>query len=133
MTRLILSILAGFATAAVLSIAADFAFHAAGIYPPPGQPFFDTGLVLLAFTYRAVFAILGAYVTALLARDQARKAVLILGIIGSVTWLVGAIVMWDYGPAWYNVGGVLTGIPFALIGGKLYEFRQRKLSKSIVA
>ena len=133
MRRLILSILSGFATAAVLSVALDFIFHAAGIYPPPGQPFFDTGLVSLAFSYRAVFAILGAYLTAMLARDQAKKAVLVLGIIGSLTWLVGAIVMWGFGPAWYNIGGVLTGVPFALAGGKLYELRQRQSSKSVVA
>jgi hypothetical protein len=127
MKRLILSILAGFIKTAELSTAVDEVFHSTGIYPPYGQPFLDTPLVLIAFTYRALFAILGSYLTAVIAKDQAKKAVLILGSIGSVLWLVGGIVMWDFAPAWYNLGGVITGIPFALIGGKLYELRARQL------
>lgn len=66
----------------------------------------------MAFAYRAVFAILGAYVTAIIAREQAKKAVLIVGTVGSILWLIGAIAMWNYAPAWYNIAGIITGIPF---------------------
>jgi hypothetical protein len=123
MKRIILSIIAGFFVTALLSTAVDHVFHVTGIYPPYGVPFFDTGLLLLAFSYRAVFAVLGSYVTALLAKDQAMKAVLILGSIGSVIWLAGAIVMWEYASPWYNILGILTGVPLSLMGGKLYQAR----------
>jgi hypothetical protein len=79
----------------------------------------------MAFAYRAVFAIFGSWLTAELAREQANKAVWIVGIIGSLLWLAGAIAMWEYGPAWYSIIGVVTGIPFALIGGKLHQIRTR--------
>jgi uncharacterized BrkB/YihY/UPF0761 family membrane protein len=102
MKRLVLSIIAGLLITIILSSSVDHIFHTTGIYPPYGQPMFDTGLVLLAFIYRALFAILGAYVTATIAKEKAKKAVLIIGIIGSVLWLAGAIAFWNYIPAWYN-------------------------------
>ena len=126
MKRAILSILAGFLATALLSIATDHVFHASGIYPPYGQPFFDTGLVLLALSYRIVFGIMGAYLTAMLAKDQWKKAVLILGTIGSLLWLIGGIVMWEYGPAWYTIGGAVLGVPYTFLGGKLYARRARQ-------
>ena len=89
---------------------------------------YDTDKLLLAFTYRGVFAIGGAYLTAIIANDRAKKAVLIVGIVGSLFWLMGAITMWDLAAPWYNISGVIFGIPFAKLGGKLYEFRQKKLS-----
>lgn len=128
MKRLILSILAGFLTAAVLSSGVDHVFHTTGIYPPYGEPNLDDGLMFIAFAYRAVFSILGAYVTALIAKTQARKAVLIVGIVGSVLWLIGGIAMWEHAPAWYNIAGVITGVPFSLIALKLYETRTRRLT-----
>jgi len=128
---MILSILAGFLTAAVLSTAVDHLFHMTGYFPPYGQPFFETGPVIVAFAYRAVFAILASYLTAMLARERAKRAVLILGSAGSILWVLGAIAMWDFAPAWYHVAGIGTGIPLALVGGKLYEVRAR--SKTISA
>lgn len=126
MKRLVLSIVAGLLTNIILSSAVDHIFHTAGVYPPYGQPMFDTGLILLAFVYRALFVIVGAYITAAIAKDKATKAVLILGIIGSVLWLAGAIAFWNYAPAWYNIAGIILGIPFTLTGGKLYELRKQK-------
>lgn len=126
MKRLILSIIAGLLTTIILSIVVDHLLHTKGIYPPYGEPMFDTGLVLLAFTYRALFAIAGAFITAIAAKEKANKAVLILGITGSVLWLAGAIAFWNFTPSWYNIAGVVLGIPFTLIAGKLYELRKQK-------
>ena len=123
MRRLIFSITGGFVVCAMLSIAADHVFHIIGVYPPYGQPMFETALLLLALSYRVVFSVLGGYLTAMWAKDQAKKAVWILGTIGSVLWLIGGIAMWEYGPAWYNIGGALTGIPCTLLGAKIDEVR----------
>jgi hypothetical protein len=126
MKRLILSILAGLLTTALLSTVTDHIFHLTGTYPPYDQPMFDTGLLLMAFTYRAVYGIFGAFLTAILAREQASKAVFILGIIGTLLWVAGTIAMWEYAAPWYNIGGILTAIPFCLVGGKLYTLRARQ-------
>jgi hypothetical protein len=123
MTRLILSILSGFIFTAVLSTAVDHIFHVTEIYPPYGAPMRDHGLLLLAFTYRAIFSISGAYITAAIAREQAMKAVLIMGVIGSLLWLAGAIAMWEFAYPWYNILGVITGVPFSILGAKLYQRR----------
>ncbi|MBI4418626.1 MAG: hypothetical protein HY563_07605 [Ignavibacteriales bacterium] len=121
MTRLILSILAGFITAAALSAAADVVFHLTGIFPPYGEPFFDTGLLILAMAYRVVFQIFGAFVAATIAKDKAKKAVWIIGILGTIFWLGGTIMKPDLAPIWYGLLGAALSIPTALAGGKLYE------------
>src|SRR5689334_10220568 len=87
--KLFLSIIAGFAIGAILSIGTDHIFHVTGVYPPYGEPMHDNGLLLLAFIYRAIFDIGGAYVTAVIAKDKAMKAVIILGTVGSLLWLIG--------------------------------------------
>jgi hypothetical protein len=84
--------------------------------------------MLIAFIYRVAFSILGAYITAALAREQAHKAVLILGGIGSLLWLVGAIAMWNHAPAWYNLIGIVTGVPIALIGKGIYKAKQTNVA-----
>jgi hypothetical protein len=125
MFRLVLSIVAGFIFAAVLSSAVDHVFHVTGIYPPYGEPMRDHGLLAIAFAYRAVFSIAAAYLTASIAKEQAMKAVIIMGVIGSLLWLVGAIAMWEFAYPWYNILGVLTGVPFSILGAKLYLLRVR--------
>lgn len=125
MTRLILSILGGWIVGAALSTGTDHIFHITNIYPPYGEPMLDNGLLLLAFSYRAVFTVLACYLAARWARDKAMKAVWSLGIIGMIFWLAGTIVMWEYAQPWYNIAGVVTAIPLALIGGKLHERRLR--------
>jgi uncharacterized BrkB/YihY/UPF0761 family membrane protein len=126
MKRIALSIFAGLVLNFILSTAVDFALHASGVFPPYGQPMFQNGLVALAFTYRMLFIILCAWVTAIIAREQAKRAVLILGIIGSLLWLAGAIAFGEYTPTWYNMSGVVLGIPFTLAGLKIYKWKQQR-------
>ena len=127
MKRLILSILAGFIITAVLSLATDHIFHVTGVYPPYGAPFFDTGLLLLASAYRVVFQIFGAYIAAMIAKDKAKKAVWIIGIAGTIFWLLGPILKPGLAPMWYGILGAALSIPTTLTGGKLYERRMRRL------
>jgi hypothetical protein len=126
MTRLILSIVAGLVVTTILSTGGDHVFHVAGIYPPYGEPMLDSGLLLIAFSYRVVFEIFGSFLTAAIAGERAMKAVIILGTIGSAFWLAGAIVMWEFAQPWYNIAGVVTGIPLTWIGGKIYQSTLRK-------
>lgn len=83
-------------------------------------------LSILAFSYRAVFMVLGGYLTAFIARRKARKAAYILGILGTVIWLAGAIAMWHYAYLWYNVIGIILAIPLTMAGYVLFKNRHSR-------
>ena len=121
MKRLIVSIVAGFFFTAISTTVVDHIFHVTKVYPPYGEPFKETGLLIMAFAYRALFAIIGGYITAKIAKKKARKAVLILGTIGTIAWLAGLIKFWDLAPAWYSTGGLILAIPYVFIGLYIYK------------
>jgi hypothetical protein len=123
MPRFILSILAGLLLNIFLGGMSDHILHSTGVYPPYGEPMKNHGLLMLAFSYRAVFMVLGGYLTAFIARRKARKAAYILGILGAVIWLAGAIAMWDYAYPWYNIMGVILAIPLTMVGYLLFKNR----------
>jgi hypothetical protein len=55
----------------------------------------------LVIGYRAVFSLIGCYLTAKLAPQTPMKHALVLGGIGVVLSAIGAIVAADLGPSWY--------------------------------
>ncbi len=118
MKRLILSTVAGFLFTAIITTAVDHIFHVIKVFPPYGEPFINTGLLSFAFAYRGLFAITGAYITARIAKEKARKAVLVSGCIGTIAWLAGLIQFWDLAPVWYNIGGPYIGNSIRLYGLK---------------
>ncbi len=126
MIRLILAIVAGFIVTAILSTGTDFALESAGILPPYGQPLFDTSLLLLATTYRALYQVVGSYVAARAAKESANEAVWTLGILGAVIWLAGGLAMRDLAPLWYSVLGAVLSLPTTLLGGKLNALKMAK-------
>ena len=125
--RSVLAVVAGFFTGALLSIAADVVLHWLHVFPPWGDPVSD-GPLALATIYRAVFSVIGCYITARMAPQNPMKHALILGVIGVVFSSIGAITTWNRGPAfgphWYPVTLVLIALPCAWFGGELFE-RQR--------
>jgi hypothetical protein len=114
------AILAGFIAVFVLSLATDQVFHALDIYPPWGQPMFDTGLLLLALSYRIVYGIAGGYITARLAPHAPMRHALVGGGIGFVLSLAGGIAMWDMGAHWYPIALALSSVPCAWAGARLF-------------
>jgi len=76
-------------------------------------------MLTLAFVYRSVYAIVGGYVTARLAPDRPMPHVIILGTIGTVASIAGAIVGWDLSSHWYPVALIITSVPFTMLGGRL--------------
>jgi hypothetical protein len=127
MGRSIGAVLAGMAAIFVLSIGTDVALHAAGIYPPLGQmgQRMSDGLFVLATAYRIVYGIVGSYIAARLAPDRPMQHALALGAIGLVLSTVGAIVMWDAGPAWYSLAIIAIAMPCAWAGGWLHAMSGR--------
>jgi len=116
------AVVAGLLVVVIITIATDELLHATGIFPPWRQPMSDS-LFLLAFAYRIVYGIVGGYITARLAPNQPVKHALLLGVVGFVLSLVGAVATWnrgpEFGPKWYSLALIVIAIPTAWLGGKL--------------
>ena len=118
------AVLLGFFAVVVLSLGTDQVLHVLEVYPPWGQPMYDPGLLLLALTYRSVYAVLGSYIAARLAPHKPMRHALALGVVGLVLSVAGAVVaitMADLGPIWYPIALVLTALPCAWLGGVLHR------------
>ncbi len=123
LARRILSVLAGFVVIVILSVVTDTVLESTGVFPPPDRGLFDTGLLLIALTYRAVYSVIGCYVTARLAPDRPMAHALALGLLGVVVSAIGTFAARDLGPAWYGIALVVLALPLAWLGGRLFELR----------
>jgi hypothetical protein len=122
MARSVVAVVAGFFAVAGLSLATDQLFHVLDVYPPWGQPMFETGLNLLALSYRIVYTVVGGFITARLAPGEPMRHVMILGLIGLAAGTAGAIVaitQADLGPNWYPIAIAVTAYPCTWLGGRL--------------
>ena len=112
---------------AVLAPATDQLFHVLEVYPPWGQAMPDAGDNLLALGYRLAYGVLGVYIAARLARQDApgspMRAALAFCVVGLVLSAAGAFVtitQFDLGPDWYPLLLVVTAMPAAWLGGVLH-------------
>jgi hypothetical protein len=125
--RSIGAVLAGVIVGIALSLATDAAMHALHLFPPIGQPMTDSRLLALATTYRTIYGVIGAYVTAWLAPSRPMLHAFILGILGELASIAGVVATWSntdkYGPHWYPIALVVLALPPALLGAWLYERR----------
>ena len=116
------AVLAGFFTCFILSIGTDLVLHAAGIFPPWGQPM-SNGLFVLATVYRTIYTVAAGYITARLAPGNPMKHVWALAIIGLLAAIAGTVATWDkgpeFGPKWYPLALVVLALPSVWLGGKL--------------
>ena len=120
--RSIVAIVAGLLVIFVLSLGTDVVLHATGVYPPWFQ-YMPDSLFVVATAYRAVYSILGAYLTARLAPNRPMQHALILGVIGVVLSTLGAIGTWnkgpEFGPRWYPLALIALSLPLSWLGAKL--------------
>lgn len=119
--RSVWALFVGFLVVAALSLGTDEVFHLTRVYPPWGERMSD-GLFALATAYRLAYGILGSYITARLAPYGPMGHALTGAAIGTVLATAGAIGTWnkDLGPHWYSVALIVTALPCAWIGGKLW-------------
>jgi MFS family permease len=98
----------------------DIALHAVGVFPPLKDPLSDAQSAI-ATSYRVVFGIAGAWLTARLAPRNPMKHVMILGVLGTAVGLVGVFVTWNagLGPHWYPILLAVLAIPQSWVGGRL--------------
>ena len=123
--RSIGAVAAGLLVVVVLSLATDQLLHVLHVYPPWGQPMYQTGLNVLALSYRLVFTVLGYYVTARLAPRAPLKHLWILAGIGLALGTVGAVttIPMHMGPAWYPIALAATALPCAWVAAAIYRAR----------
>jgi hypothetical protein len=121
------AVLAGFIFIVVTHTATDAVLESIGVLPK-GNLWVGPGLILLVIAYRAVFSLIGCYITALLAPHSPMKHALALGIVGVLLSTAGAIATanMNLGPSWYAWALVVISLPIAWLGGKLYELRSRR-------
>jgi hypothetical protein len=119
--RSIGAVAAGLVAIFAVTTATDLVMHATGVFPPMGTPPMSSTLFLLAFAYRFVFDVAGSYLTARLAPHRPMRHALVLGSMGLVLSIAGAIAMWDAGPAWYPLGLAASALPCAWLGGRLRD------------
>ncbi len=118
-----LAVVAGFATTAITSTAADAVMHAAHIFPDSPQ-LMSGALFALASAYRAAFTVLGGYVTGRLAPDRPMRHAAILAGIGLLAGIASVVAYYaigegKLGPAWYAFSIPVQAIPCVMLGGWL--------------
>jgi hypothetical protein len=122
--RSLLALLAGMLAGALLSLGTDVVMHKLGLFPPLGQQV-STAMLLLATAYRTVYGVVGAYIAARLAPNGPMTHALVLGMVGFVVSIAGAVMTWNMGPAfgphWYPMALTVLALPTAWVGGKIRE------------
>jgi hypothetical protein len=119
------AIIGGAFVVVALSLGCDQMMHVMNVFPPPGEPIKDHGLLFLAFFYRSVYGIAGGYITAWLAPHSPMRHVWIGGGIGFMASMAGVIaaINMNLGPFWYPVALLVTALPCAWAGGRLHHLR----------
>ena len=125
--RSIGAVLAGMLAIVVLSLATDEVLHATGLLPRLNM---TDAHAVLALSYRLVYGIAGGYLTARLAASRPMLHAVVLGGIGTALSILGAAATWNAGPAlgpqWYPLSLVVTALPCAWAGGKLFDLLAAK-------
>ena len=112
------AVIAGVIIIVVLSVVTDMILEKTGVLPVQSQGLF-TPYLLLALTYRTVYAAVGGYVTAALAPKNRMKHIIALEIIGTIMGILGVIAGWNLSAHWYPIALVFTSFVAVWCGGKL--------------
>lgn len=104
------SVLAGMFVIIFLSVGTDLALASSVL---PNIP------LVLALIYRTAYAILGGYITAMLAPGNRMKRVWVLNVIGSILGTLGALGNWGKSDQWYPILLVIFSFIAVWGGGKL--------------
>ncbi|AUX32868.1 hypothetical protein SOCE836_050200 [Sorangium cellulosum] len=112
------AVLCGLISTAILTTAVDLALHASGIFPPHGERMADL-LFVLALAYRIPLNAAGCYIAARLAPARPMRHALALGSVGLALATLGAVMMWEHGPAWYSLANIAIALPCAWVGARL--------------
>src|SRR6267142_2582692 len=85
------AVLAGVFAVVALSLGTDEVLHMTQVYPPWDRPMHEPGLNLLALSYRCVYNVIGAYITARIAPRNPSRHLWVFALIGLALGTAGAI------------------------------------------
>lgn len=104
----------------VLSLGTDAILEHTGVLPG-GSLWVSAWIIILVLFYRGVYNVLGSYIVARLAPSNPMKHAIIVGILGTIVSIIGAIVnmQMNLGPEWYCWTLVVITLPTSWLGGKL--------------
>ena len=126
------AVIAGFLTVVVPSMGMDSVMQSIGIFPPiSAQGMYATWMLALALVYRIAFTILGGYVTAWLASQNAMKHVWVLAAIGQLGGIIGVIAGWNLSAHWYPISIAVTAIPSVWLGGWLKTRKNSNIASAM--
>jgi hypothetical protein len=111
----------GILVGAILSICTDKILENMGVIPH-GNLWVGAWIIIFVLFYRTLYNIIGSYVVARLAPNYPMRHVLVVGIIGTLVSIGGALATanMNLGPAWYAWTLAVLMLPSAWLGGKLY-------------
>ncbi|WP_437971945.1 hypothetical protein WMF04_22835 [Sorangium sp. So ce260] len=112
------AVICGLIATIILTTAVDLTLHASGVFPPHGERMSDP-LFMLALAYRIPLNAAGCYVAARLAPARPMRHALALGSLGVALATLGAVMMWELGPAWYSLANIAIALPCAWAGARL--------------
>ena len=121
--RSILAVLAGMVFIVAASTATDWVLcktilpEMASTHAPPAD-------LALALAYRTVFGVAGGWITAKLAPSRPMTHAIVLGAIGTLAALAGAVAMWSVGQQWYPLALVVLALPQCWLGARIAARRQ---------
>jgi hypothetical protein len=115
------AVLAGMVFIFVFHAGTDLVLEKLGIFTPPNEGFHTPWMVVTATIYRCVFTAIGGYITAALAPNPPMRYVMILGLIGLLLSILGAIITipMNIAPTWYPIALAVTAFPCTWLGGVL--------------
>lgn len=110
----------GIFVGAILSIGTDKILENMGVLPH-GNLWVGAWIIIFVLFYRTIYNILGSYIVARLAPNYPMRHVLVVGVLGTIVSIVGAIATanMNLGPAWYAWTLAALTFPSAWLGGKL--------------
>lgn len=123
----VLAGIAGIVVGAGLSFGTDFVLKSFGVLPE-GNLNVSALLVWIVILYRSVYNVLGFYIVARLAPHHGMTHALVLGALGALASIAGAVATanMNLGPAWYGWALAVLTMPAAWLGGKLFEVQSKK-------
>jgi len=115
------AVLAGLLFTIIVTTIVDIILHYSHAYPPMGQAMSNAQAVL-ASSYRIIITIIAAYLTAKFSPGKPMRDALILGCVGLLLGVVGAVATWNsgLGPRWYAVSLAVLALPECWLGARLY-------------
>ncbi len=119
------AILSGFISVVILSVGTDALLEKLNIFPSASEGLFVTWMLVLAFIYRSIYAIVGGYVTAKLTSTNPMRNVKILGFLGIIGGVAGVVAGWNLSDHWYPIALAVTAFPLTWFGGKLKKDQQQ--------